>query len=90
MQLDTVRVGIAHLGNFLATPYRLIFLDQQSLVVGVGRQKRVVVLEDDQVAITTQTRACVHHTSVCCGQHRVTGFAGDVIAFVSHLIKPSQ
>ena len=90
MELDAVRVGIAHLSNFLATPYRLIFLDQQSLVVGVGRQKRVVVLEDDQVAITTQTRACVHHTSVCCGQHRVTGFAGDVIAFVSHLIKPGQ
>ena len=56
MQLHAVRITAAHLGNFLTLSDALVFLDQQRLVVRVGRQERIVVLEDDQVAVAAQAR----------------------------------
>lgn len=71
----------------LPLAHRLVFLDQQCLVVGVGRQIRVVVLEDDQIAIAAQTRPCINHTAICSRQHRVARLAGNVQTLVARLIK---
>src|SRR6218665_3128649 len=44
VQLHTVGIAAAHLGHLLALAHGLVFLDQQRLVVRVGRQIGVVVL----------------------------------------------
>ena len=49
VKFDTVRITVAHLGNLLALAHRLIFFDQQSLVMGVSRQVSVVVLDRKSV-----------------------------------------
>ena len=64
MQLHAVRVAITHFSDFLPFAHRLVFLDEQGLVVRVGRQKGVVVLENNQVAVATQPGACIHHTAI--------------------------
>ena len=52
MQLHTIGVRAAHLGDALTFGHLLVFFDQQGLVVRVGREEGVVVLDDDQIAIT--------------------------------------
>ena len=53
MQLGAIGIAVAHLGDLLAFAHRLVFLDQQRLVVRVGRQEGGVVLDDDQVAVAS-------------------------------------
>ena len=90
MQLDPIGVAAAHLGDLLAFFDSLVFLDHQGLVVGIGSQKGVVVLEDDQVAVATQPGTGVHHPTVCSCNDGVPGFACNVKALVLGLIKTSH
>src|SRR5438105_14758448 len=90
MQLHAVGVARAHLRDFLSLAHRLVFLHQQGLVVRVRGQIRVVVLEDDQVAVAAQARACVDDTPVGGRQHGITGLAADVEALVALLVEAGE
>src|SRR5256885_6279916 len=68
-----------YLGDLLALAHGLVFLDQQRLVVRVGREVGVVVLEDDQVAIATQAGAGIDHAAIGSGHHGIAGLACDVV-----------
>ena len=87
MKFHPVSVAVAHLGNLLAPFDRLVFFNKQSLVVRVGRQKGIVVFENDQVAIAAQTRTGVHHPAISRRQHGVASLAGNIKPFVFGLIK---
>jgi hypothetical protein len=90
MEFDAVSIGLAHFGNLLSFIDLLVLLDQQGLVVSVCAQKSVVVLQDDQVAVTSQTRTCIHNMAVCGGQNRIARFAANVKTLVFHIIKTSE
>src|SRR5665647_1307618 len=90
MELDAIRVAATHFSNLLPLAHRLIFLDQQSLVVGIGRQVSVVVLEDDQVAIAPQTGPNIDDAAIGGSQHRVAGRASNIERLVLDLIKAAQ
>ena len=90
MQLDSVSVRLSHLRDFLPLADLLVFLDEQGLVVCVRGQERVVVFEDDQIAITPQTRTRIHHLTIRRGQDRVTRLACNVQTFVLHFIKGTK
>src|SRR5262249_40616169 len=51
--------GLAGLGDHLASAHHLIALDQQLLVVGVGRNPAVVVADQNQIAIAFELVAGV-------------------------------
>jgi len=87
VELDTVCVGVAHLGNLLALAHGLVFLDQQRLVVGIGREEGVVVLQDHQVAIAAQACAGVDHAAIGSSQHGLARLAGNIEALVARLVK---
>src|SRR5690606_7180156 len=72
MQLGTKSARRAYGSNFLATLYLLPFADQHRLVVRIGAQPALVVLDDQQVAITGQSVATIHHNTVCGGGHWIT------------------
>ena len=90
MQLHPVGIGAAHLGDLLAPAHVLVFLHQQRLVVRVGREKGVVVLEDHQVAIATQAGAGIHHAAIGRGQYRITRLASNIETLVARLVKARQ
>src|SRR3990167_6101298 len=90
MQFHPIRIGAAHFSYFLTLAHCMIFLDQQCLVVRVGRQEGIVVFEDDQVAIPTQPRTGVDHPSIGCRQNRISRFATNVIALVARLVKTRE
>src|SRR5450631_2573770 len=80
MQFYLVGVGIAHLADFLPFAYLLPFLDQNLAVVRVRGKERVVVLDDDQLAVAAQARSGVHDPARSAGQNRLAGLAADIDA----------
>ena len=55
--------------------------------MGISREVSVVVLEDDQIAIASQTGTYIDHTTIGRGQHRVAGTAANINALVLDFIK---
>ena len=72
MQLDRIRIGVAHLGDFLALDDGLPFLHQQLAVVGVHAQIHLVVLDDHELAVTADAIAAIKHLAGRAGDHRLT------------------
>src|SRR3970282_421457 len=56
----------------------LPFLHQHLVVVGVGAEVGLVVLDDDELAIAAQTAAAVHHLARGAGGDRLAEFARNV------------
>ena len=90
MKLDAVGIAAAHFGNFLTLTHGLVFFDQECLVVGVSREVGVVVLQDNQIPVTTQTGADIDHPPIGRRQDRVASLATDIQALVLDLIKAGQ
>src|SRR5690606_6421203 len=80
VQHVTVGAGTAHFRDLLASLHVLALVHQALAVVAIGRQPLLVVLDDDQFAITDQARAGIHHHAVGGGLHRLPAGAGDVHA----------
>lgn len=72
----------AEFGDFLAPSDSVLFGYHKGPVVGVGRQKSVAVLDDDEVAVAQQTAAGVNHLAIGSNQHGIAGSATDVDALV--------
>src|SRR4249919_2464527 len=77
--------AVAHLGDLLACLDQLPFVDQPRAVVAVGGQPRVVVLDDDQLAVSDQAGTGIHHDAVCRGADGLSRLAGDVDALAGRL-----
>src|SRR6185437_12301595 len=78
MQFDPRRARCAHQRDLLPGTDVIAFLHQPLAVVAVGRQERVVVLDDDQLAVTNQAVAAVHHRAWRSGSYWITHVARDV------------
>ena len=87
MQLHTISVAVAHLGNFLPLTHGLVFFDQQRLVVRISRQVGVVVLQDNQVPVAAQTGTDIDHATIGRRHNSLTRSATNIKAFILHLVK---
>lgn len=90
MQLHAIGVAVSHFGNLLSFLHSLVFLHQDRLVVRVGGEIRIVVLENDQVAVTAQTGACIDHSAIASSQHGIPGFPTNVQSLVFGLVESCQ
>ncbi|MDQ0586733.1 hypothetical protein QFZ47_000842 [Variovorax paradoxus] len=90
MQLDAVGVAVAHLGDLLALLHRLVFLHEQRLVMRIGREVGVVVLQDDQVAVAAQTCAGIDDAAVGRREDSVSRLAADVEALVLGVVETRE
>src|SRR5438046_10223368 len=55
MELDLVGVGVAHLADLLSLAHLLSLFDEDIAIVGVRREIRAVVFDDDQLAVPEKT-----------------------------------
>ena len=85
MQLRGIRTTAADLRDLLSLRYRLLFLDKDRIVMGVGRQVGIVVLDDHELSVTPQSLADVDHLATGAGIHRFPLFPRDVQALVVRL-----
>lgn len=77
-------IAVAHFGDLLTAFHTLTFFHEQvGFVVSVGGQINIIVLNNHEVTITTQTRATVHHLTISRRHHRLTAHATDVHAVVA-------
>src|SRR5882672_7043272 len=82
MKLRLGGVGTADFSDLLAPRHVLSFLYQQVAVVGIGGQIGLVVLDDDEFAVTTQAHTAVDDASRRRGKDRIADLAEDVHALV--------
>lgn len=90
MQLHPVSIAAAHFGNLLTLSHRLAFLDQHRLIVCIGGEVSVVVLEDDQVAVTAQAGTGIHDAASGCSHNGVASLPPNVNSLGVAPIKPSD
>ena len=69
--------GATHLGNALADFYFVSFLDQYSVVVGIGAQVSLVVFDDNKLTISDESTAGIDNPSAGGGPHGLARFPGD-------------
>src|SRR5690554_794709 len=80
MQPDAFGITIAHSGNYLSGLDHVIFSDLNCVVVGVGAQVLVVVLEQDKVAIASHPATGVDHDSRAGCLDRLPLLSGNINA----------
>src|SRR6185312_8218338 len=80
VKFDARRAARAHQRDFLPGIDSIAFLHKPLAVVAVSGKIRVVVLDDDQLAVTDQPVAAVHHGAGGGRAHWVANIAGDVDA----------
>ena len=81
MQPRGSRVGLPHFGDFGALLDILSSFNQQDLVVRVGRDEPIVMVDNHQVAQATHAVSCVHDFAVGSSFDRVAWITRDVDAF---------
>jgi hypothetical protein len=82
VQLDRIGSRTALLCNLLARPDPVALLHQQALVVAVGTEVLLVVLDDQQLTEADNAGASVNDHAVCNGMDRIAAPAIDVDALV--------
>src|SRR5690606_11540369 len=82
MKLGPVTPRRSNLGNLLPRRHCLPLLDQNSVVVCVGAKELLVVVDNDQLAISEKSAACVHHLSIGGCVDWITGGASKVDSLV--------
>src|ERR1700712_1839121 len=87
MQLDRIGIRIAHLGNYLALADTLPFLDHDAAVMRVGGQQAVIVLHNNEITITPDTAARIHHFACAGGNNLLSRLAGNVDTLVFAFIE---
>ena len=74
--------AVAHLGDLLSGLDALTLVDQSRAVVSVCRQPSIVVLDDDQLAISDKARTRVHDHASGGRTHGLARLPGDVVFIV--------
>ena len=82
MKFDGVGASTALFRDFLALPDRLTLGDQQPVVVTVGGEVGVIVLDDDQLTKTHDAVARVHDLAVGHSHDRIAALPADVDTLV--------
>ena len=78
MQLHLIGVAVPHLRDFVSFFHDLPFFDQQLMVMCIRRQICLVVLDDQQPAVTPEPRSAVNHFAGCGRMYWLAALAGDV------------
>src|SRR5690625_1918161 len=76
-----------HRRDFLAAFHGFPFLRQQTLIVAVGTQPHIVVLDDDQPAVAHQGAACINHRAACRRHDRLAERPLDDDALAGHAFR---
>src|SRR5690554_7252569 len=82
MQHRLVCPCTTQLGDYLPGFNVLPFLHQYLPVVCVGAQIMLVVVYNNEVAITQQPTTRVNHISMSCSLHSIPGFSGNINTFI--------
>ena len=82
MQAHGVSIGAAHGGNLLPYLHALTVIDHQLIVMGVGANVIFIVLNHDQITVTAQLVADIHHFASAGGVHRLPTRPGDINPFI--------
>src|SRR5450756_688675 len=90
MKLDFAGIGVAHLGDLLSARDALPFFHQHFIVMRVSTEISLIVLDDDQLAITAQPAAAIYHLAGCAGQNRLPELACDIDALAICLLYTSD
>src|SRR5674476_174762 len=72
MKLYLAGIGLAHECDFLSARDALPFLHQYLVVMRISTEVGIVVLDDDQLAITAQTAAAIDHLAGRAGHDRLS------------------
>lgn len=82
MQYGSFSTTATELCNYLPGFHILPFLHQNLPVVSVSTQIVLVVIHDNQVAVSKQPVASVNHISLGCGSYSIPGLPGDINTFI--------
>ena len=80
MQLDRLRSRLAHLRNDLPRVYLITLTNHDCTIMGIGTEKCVIVLKDQQQAIAPQTGACINDLAIGSRTHRAAVNSRDIYA----------
>lgn len=83
MQRHGIGAGAAHSRNLLPRLHVLPVIHQHCVVMGIGGDVVLTVLNHDQIAITPQLIADIDNFARIGSIHRCASGAGDINAFVS-------
>lgn len=83
MQAHIRRIRATHVGDDGSAFDGVSLPDPQLVVVGVGREVVIVVLENNQLAVTPECTARVDHFAAAGGVNGLALLAGDVDALVA-------
>ena len=78
MKLNQIRIRTSHLTDFLSFRYCLPLLHQYLVVVGIGAEIGIVMFDNDQLAVATQSCAAVYNFSGGGSGNRFARFASDI------------
>ena len=82
MKLVAISASTSQFGNGLPLLHVFPFLHQDAPVVRVRTQVVLIVVDDNQIAVTQQPVTGINHVSIGGSLHRVTGISGNINAFV--------
>src|SRR5688500_942365 len=80
MKLYKTGVRTSHLSNFLSFDHRLSFLHEELAVMCVSTEIGIVMLDNDQFAVTAQTLAAIHYFPSCRRGYRLPYHPDDIDA----------
>ena len=82
MQLNRISTGAALLRDFLSSSHRFILPDQQAVIMAIGAQVGVVVLDDQQFSEAHNTGTGVYHDTIGDRIDGIAPLATDINALV--------
>ena len=83
MQFHRICAGATLLRYLLARAHQVIFLYQQTIIVAIGAEVNIVMLDDQQLTETDNTSTRVYHLAIRHRLYGVTPTPADVYALVN-------
>ncbi len=77
MQHVATGAAAAKFSDLLASAHTGAFFDQAATVMSICRQPFIAVFDDDQLTVTDQPSAGIHHHPIARSQHWLARLAGN-------------
>lgn len=90
MEFDPPGFSVAHIRNMLAAFHGIAFSDTQSLVVRIGTQEALVVLDDNKLAVSAKSTPAIDNPTRCRGIHGLSASALDIDAFATTFVEQAN
>lgn len=82
VQLGSLCAAAAQLGNYLTCFYILPFLHQNFTIMSISAQIMLIMIHDNQIAITQQPVASINNISTGSCPNSISGLPGNINTFV--------